>query len=450
MALSNLQQRPTGSSRPLIPQAGLFDFLAQTMRYRDRTLELVRGLYDRYGPVVLQRTGVMPLVSLFGPDANRFVLLNQHEDLSARRAWNLIMGRIFTNGLLLRDGADHRQHRRIMQGAFHHSALREYVERMNPHIATAIKGWHRRGRAFHAFPAFKLLTLDLACSIFLGIKLGRQAHRLNEAFEASVAASMSLVRLRIPGLEFDRGLRGRGFMIDFFGSLIPRKRASESPDIFSRLCHAQSEEGERYSDEEIIDHMIFLMMAAHDTTTSTLTSMMYELARHPEWQERARAECRAFDREVLAYDELGQVPTLQLVLNETLRRHPPLSTIPRVSQRAFEFGGYEIPADTMVAIYPIHTHHMPEWWNDPFRFDPGRFAPPRAEHEQHPYLFVPFGGGAHMCIGYRFAEVQIKALMYQLLRQYRWSIPDGYVMPEQQAPIGKPKDGLPITLRRID
>ena len=176
------------------------------------------------------------------------------------------------------------------------------------------------------------------------------------------------------------------------------------------------------------------MMAAHDTTTSTLTSMTYELARHPEWQERVRAECRSHDRDTLGYEELGKLETLGLVLNETLRRHPPLSTIPRITQRAFGFGGFEIPADTMVAIYPLHTHHMEEYWTRPFHFDPERFAPGRAEHEQHPYLFIPFGGGAHMCIGYRFAGLQIKAILFALLHRYRWSVPAGYVLPELRIP----------------
>jgi cytochrome P450 len=441
---------PSQSGGPIaIPRASVLDTLAQMIQFRHKTLHLVRRLRERYGPVVFQNTLLVPLVSLFGPDANRFLLLDQEQQLSAKRAWDLIMGRIFTNGLLLRDAADHRHHRRIMQVAFHQSALRDYVERMNPHIEVVIDEWAGAPHDRRAFDAFKALTLDLACRIFLGVELGEEATRLNQAFEAAVAASMSLVRLRIPGLEFDRGLRGREFMIDFFGAMMPDKRSGDGADMFSRLCRAESEEGEHYSDQEIVDHLIFLMMAAHDTTTSTLTSMTYELARHPEWQERVRAECRSYDAGTLGFEELGKLESLGLVLNETLRRHPPLSTIPRIAQRAFAFGGFEIPADTMVAIYPLHTHHMEEYWTRPFEFEPERFAPGRAEHDQHPYLFIPFGGGAHMCIGYRFAEAQIKAVMYQLVRRYRWSVPAGYVMPEQQAPIAKPRDGLPVSFERV-
>jgi cytochrome P450 len=443
------RREPTAPRAAAMPRASRWETFLQTLQFRYKTLELVTRINRRYGDVVLQRTALVPLVSLFGPDANRFVLLDQQQMLSAKRAWDLIMGRIFTNGLLLRDGDDHRHHRRIMQVAFHHTALREYVDRMNPHIAAAIAAWGEGRSTMRAFAAFKQLTLDLACQIFLGIEVGGTAAQLNRAFEAAVAASMSIVRLRIPGLEFNRGLRGRAFMIDFFGAMLGGKRAGDEPDMLSRLCRATTEDGERYRDEEIIDHMIFLMMAAHDTTTSTLSSLLYELARHPEWQERVRDECRAGADDALGYDALGRLAALGMVVNETLRRHPPLSTIPRLVTRSFEFGGYEIPAGAMVAIYPLHTHHMAEWWDEPYRFDPERFAPGRAEHERHPYVFIPFGGGAHMCIGYRFAELQIRAVVYQLVRRYRWSIPSGYVMPEQQAPIAKPRDGLPIILERV-
>lgn len=433
-----------------LPRTGWLESLRMGLQYRHRTLELLERAHARHGRAALQSTGLGPrLVSLFGPEANRFVMLDVERQLSAKRAWDFIMGRIFRGGLLLRDGADHLRQRRIMQGAFHHVALREYVARMTPQIDAVVDRWDEQGEAFRAFPAFKALTLDLACSIFLGVELGPRARPLNDAFEATVAASMSMIRLRIPGLEFDRGMRGREFMLDLFGAMIPERREGDGADMFSRLCRAESEEGERYADDEIVDHLIFLMMAAHDTTTSSLSSLLYELGRDTDWQERVREECRAPRLAAPTFDDLNGLELCDLAMKETLRLHPPLSTIPRVATRDCAFDGYRVPAAAMVAVYPLHSHHMEEWWTEPRRFDPARFAPPRAEHERHPYLFVPFGGGAHMCIGYRFAEVQIKAILCALVRRYRWRLPDGYVLPEQQAPIAKPTDGLPLRFERV-
>jgi len=432
-----------------MPKAGPFEWLSRMLRMRNEALALTERMYERYGPVVMTSVGFMKSVNLFGPDANKFVMLDRENNLSAKGAWDLIMGRIFSNGLLLMDGDEHRYQRRIMQQAFSAGALASYVDQMNPRIAEGIRDWHQHGPGFRAFPAFKTLTLDLAASVFLGVELGPLTQHLNRAFENTVAASMSIVRLRIPGLEFQRGLVGREWMIRFFRGLLPGKRVSSGNDMLSRLCRAQSDDGQRFSDEEIIDHMIFLMMAAHDTTTSTLTSMLYELGRRPEWQERLREESRALGSESLAFADMDRLTALGWVMQETLRRYPPLSTVPRLSTREFDYEGYRVPARALIVVYPIHTHHMKEWWSDPYQFDPERFSDARAEHRRHSHSWVPFSGGAHTCIGLRFAELQIKSILHQLLLRVRWSVPEGYEMPVQQAPISKPRDGLPVSFERL-
>ena len=445
---------PNGSVRSYrkIPRAGFLEMLpiiAGGRRERIDMLGNLRRLHDRHGKVVMQNVGLLKFVNLYGPDANRFVLLDRARVFSAKRPWHTIMGRVFPNGLLLRDGENHKLHRRIMHQAFTRPALREYTERMGPMIERGIAAWPANGQPFPAFPAFKEMTLDLAASLFVGVELGPQTRLMNRAFEDMVTASMSRLRLPIPGLEFHRGLKGRAFMIRYFADLFDARSAEEGSDMFSRLRRAESEEGDRFSNQEIVDHMIFLMMAAHDTTTSTLSSMTYELARNPEWQERVREESFALGKPHISYEDVEGLEVHTRVMKETLRRYPPLPVIPRVATAEVEFEGYRIPARAMVVVSPIHTHHMPEWWDDPFRFDPDRFSPQRAEDERHSHSWVPFGAGPHMCLGLRFAEIQIKTVMHQLVRRYRWSVPEGYTMPVQQAPISRPMDGLPIQLHAI-
>ncbi len=402
-------------------------------------------LYREYGPVVSVLSGRWRLVHLFGPDANRQVLLDRDGIFSARRPWMNIMGRIFPNGLLLRDGEEHRHHRRIVHEAFKRPVLREYVRHMHPMIRRGLDAFEAEGRPVHAFPRFKALTLDMAASIFVGADLPEPARgQMNAAFEDMVAASMSRLRLPLPGLEFDRGLRGRRWMLERLREQLPARRAGRAPDLFSRLCHAETEDGQVFDDTQVLDHMVFLMMAAHDTTTSSLTSLTYELARHPEWQERAREESRALGPGEPGLEELDRLESLGWCLQETLRRYPPLPVIPRICNEEFGWLGHRIPADTMVVVSPIVTHYMAEWWNGPERFDPERFSPARAEHQRHTHSWIPFGGGVHLCVGKRFAEAQIRSVMHQLLLRFRWSVPEGYRMPVQQAPISKPRDGLPV------
>ncbi len=414
---------------------------------RINMLSTLQEAHQRLGPVAGQQAGPFLLVHLFGPDANRFVLLDKDNLFSARRPWMQIMGKIFPNGLLLRDGAEHKQHRKIMYEAFKRTPLHDYGGRMGPMIEAGISEWGGASRS--AFASYKKLTLTMAAAIFVGAEIGSDTGLMNKAFEDMVAASMSRIRLRIPGLEFYRGLKGREFMLDYLRRLMPAKRATATSDMFSRLCHAVSEDGDRFNDADILDHMVFLMMAAHDTTTSSLTSMTYELGRHPEWQERVRAESQALGKPYVEFEDVERLPTLTLVMKETLRRYPPLPVIPRIATRDFEWEGCRIPEGAMVVVSPIHTHHMPEWWPEPLRFDPERFSPARAEDEKHTHSWVPFGGGHHLCLGFKFAELQIKAVMHQLVSRYRWTIPAEYRMPVQQAPISKPLDGLPLRFDRL-
>jgi len=439
---------PDGSAAdgPL-PTLGALGSLSRARRFRRDSLAVVQEMHDRHGPIVLERVGTRRLVHLFGPDANELVMRDRGGIFSAQRAWTLIMGRIFPGGLLLMDGSAHRHQRRILQAAFTRSALQGYLAAMTPRITETIDELPADGTTVHAFTAYKRMTLELACAVFLGMELDARAGAVSRAFEHMVAASMSIVRLPIPGLEFQRGLAGRRFLVGLFDGMIADKRRDDDDDLFSQLCRAQDEEGQRLTDGEVVDHIAFLMMAAHDTTTSTLASLTYELGRHPEWQERIREELLALGPE-LTHDNMLELTQLNLALQETLRRYPPLSTVPRIATRPFEFMGREIPP-AMVVTYPIHTHHMPALWSEPMRFDPGRFAAPREEHKRHTHGYVPFSGGAHICIGMRFAEMQIRAVMFQLLRRYRIKLADGYVMPVQQAPISKPLDGLPIMLERV-
>ncbi|MFT5693336.1 MAG: cytochrome P450 [Oceanicoccus sp.] len=429
-------------------KSGFFETLRLIKKSYNNPLEHSQYLQKKHGNAVMQKVGKFTYVHLFGADANRLALLNQDQILSNKKAWDMIIGKIFPNGLMLRDGKDHRYHRRIMQAGFKNKALKIYLESMATQAHESInKLTDGSEQVLFAFPSFKSLTLDLAATIFLGMELGSDAKKINQAFETTVAASMPKIPFAIPGTLLWKGIKARKFMCKFFLAQIDEKRAGNGNDMFSLLCKAEDEEGNQYTDQEIVDHIIFLMMAAHDTTTSTLTSMTYALAKNPEWQDRLYKEAQSLGVEALDYESLDKMVETDLVMKEALRMYPPLSTLPKYSLKSFEFEGFTIPAHAMVVTYPIHTHYMEQYWDNPNVFDPSRFGEDRAEQKRHSYSWVPFSGGAHMCIGLHFATMQIKLVMFEMLKRYQWSVPENYEMPVQQSPISKPKDNLPITIK---
>src|SRR5262249_5704779 len=156
--------------------------------------------------------------------------------------------------------------------------------------------------------------------------------------------------------------------------------------------------------------MSFLMMAAHDTLTSSLTSFVNFLAANPDWQQKLREEVRALGLrpdEPLPFEKLDAPPLNEMAFKESIPLRPPVPSTPRRAMRDFAFGGYNIPAGTWVGIDPLFTHHMSSVWPDPKKFDPLRFSE-QAQRAQHRFAFVPFGGGAHMCLGLHFAYMQAK------------------------------------------
>ena len=438
---------PAGSGLKPIPGDAGPPVVGYTLQLMRDPLKVGRERFERYGAISWASAFGLRMVSMVGPDANEFVLRNKGDLFSNHQGWDYFIGKFFHRGIMLLDFDEHRWHRKIMQQAFKTDVLRDYIVRMGPGITRAMGQWQESDR-FMAFPAIKQMTLDLATDVFMGQKLGGEADAINKAFVDTVRAGTALVRFNLPGGRWSKGLRGRRVLEDFFRRELPNKRNSEASDLFSVLCRAETEEGESFTDDDVVNHMIFLMMAAHDTTTITLCNLIYWLARHPQWQQRIREESLALGKTQLDYDDLQQMESASLAMKEALRLCAPVPSIPRRTVRDTEFNGYYIPAGTLVSLSPFFTHFMPEYWKDPDTFDPERFAEDRREDKVHPYAWVPFGGGAHKCIGLHFAELQVKAVLHQLVQQFEWSVDPDYRMPLDMTSLPVPKDKLPIRLRR--
>ncbi|MCC2636418.1 MAG: cytochrome [Moraxellaceae bacterium] len=439
-ALRQLKQSMPGSSGlPLIGHG--LDFITDPVK-------MGLNMAAELGPVFWSDSLGITMVSMAGPDANQFVLRNKGDLFSNNQGWDYFIGKFFKRGIMLLDFEEHRHHRGIMQAAFKRPVMERHLALMNPAIERGIAKW-RPSERFEVLTAIKQLTLDIATEIFMGEALGPEADRVNKAFVDCVRAGTAIVRFPVPGGRWKKGLDGRKLLEQFFASRVAKKRAKPSDDLFSILCQAEDEHGRRFSDEDIVNHMIFLMMAAHDTSTITLSAICYYLGKHPEWQERLRREALALGKRDLVLEDLDKLPDAGLVMKEALRLFSPVHVIPRKTVKDVEFRGYRIPKGTFVMISPIVTHHMPQWWSDPERFDPERFAEGRAEHKRHPYQYVPFGGGAHMCIGLHFAEMQVKTILHHVLQRYAWSVPAGYEMPADFTTLPVPADKLPVRLRQV-
>ena len=439
------------SSDPLrhIPGSLGWPMLGDTVGFLTRPAELFDEKQRRYGDVFKARLFGRTVVYLLGADANKFVLVEQARYCSSQEGWRFPIGELFHGGLMLRDGDEHKQHRGILQAAFKKEPMRQYLGVMEPIIERRLAEWGPQSTV-RVFPTVKQLTLELAGKVFFNLDFSQDLARINQAMVDIVAAATAPVPFNLPFTQYRRGMRGRQLLQAYFGRVLQERRQAPAGDMLSHLCQAEDADGQRLTDAEIVDHLIFFLMAAHDTTASTLTSLLYELAAHPEWQEQVRAESHAvLPTGPVEQTHLAQLEQLGYVLEETLRLHPPLILIPRQTTQELTYSGFTIPAKTAVNVLLYHNHRNPAYWTEPARFDPLRFAAGRSEHRKCPFGYAPFGAGQHYCLGFAFADMQVKLVMHHLLRRYRWTLPAGYRADFRAIPIQHPKDGLPVRLEPL-
>jgi cytochrome P450 len=410
-------------------------------------------LYRTKGPVFFVDSPALPSVAALGPDATQAVYTNRNKDFS-QQGWVPVIGPFFHRGLMLLDFEEHMFHRRIMQEAFVRTRLVGYTEQVDQVVSKVIANdWVADDSRFLLYPAMKELTLDIASMVFMGHEPGTDHElvtKVNKAFTTTVRAGNAIIRTPVPPFTWWRGLQARKLLENYFRERVQERRGQDGSDLLSVLCQTEDEEGNKFSDDDVVNHMIFLMMAAHDTSTSTATTMAYHLAANPQWQDRCRDESDRLGDGPVDIESLEKLETLDLVMNESIRLVTPVQWAMRQTVRDTELMGHYLPKGTNVIAYPGMNHRLEELYPDPMKFDPARFAEPRNEHKSHRYAFSPFGGGAHKCIGMTFGQLEVKTILHRLLRKYRLELPTpDYRTTWDYGGMPVPKDGMRIVLRPL-
>jgi len=231
--------------------------------------------------------------------------------------------------------------------------------------------------------------------------------------------------------------------------LISERRTSGAThdDLLGRLLAARDPEtGKPMDDEGLINNLMTLLLAGHETTAKALTWTLYILACAPSWQDAVRSEVQNVTKgapvESRHIDELGLTTR---VLKEAMRLYPPAPVIARVNTKFMRAGGENLPVGSNIVfpVYAIHRHR--KLWSDPDRFDPDRFLPEN-EKSIARTQYMPFGAGPRICIGQSFAQIEAIALLAVFIRaaQFDW---DGHHEPEALSRITlRPAGGMPLNV----
>jgi cytochrome P450 len=437
---------PPGEKRPS---------LARTRRFAAEPLPLLLESYERFGPIFTLRLFHSNVVFMLGPEANHYITVSHASNFSWRESHFRDLIGLVGDGLLTIDGDFHRDSRRIMLPAFHREHILASMdaivgetdlalERFQPGVQLDLYAWTRR------------LALRVAMRALFGLDPdGPQAEAIDAAglFEQALSFYSTDYFLRIlrgrhsPWARLQQAARKLDTLI--YSEIAHRRATGErGQDILSLLLDAHDEDGNTLSDLQVRDEVMTLMFAGHDTTTSTVSFMFYELARHPQAVARLLAEQDGLldgGQPTAAQLASGELVELEMVLDETLRKYPPAWVGPRRSIEPFEFQGRTVPGRAFVNYCSWASHHLPDVFAHPDEFRPERFtAQARAALPKGAY--VPFGGGSRTCIGMRFGQLEVRTIATMILSRCTLSVPQDFRLTIRQMPTISPKEGLPVVV----
>ncbi|MDH5239767.1 MAG: cytochrome P450 [Gammaproteobacteria bacterium] len=210
-------------------------------------------------------------------------------------------------------------------------------------------------------------------------------------------------------------------------SIIEDRRAGGGADDFdflSMYLQATDKDGQSFSDAELLDELMTLIVAGFETSANTLNWVWYLIARHPEVEAKLIAEARDHLPNVsaLSADSLASMQYTQQVLEEALRLYPPVWLFTRRSHAEDELEHFDVPPDTDIYLSPFILHRTPHYWPDPERFDPERFRETDQSKNERP--FFPFSLGPRRCLGEYFSFLEMKVHLGLLLPRFRMQAVD--------------------------
>ena len=413
------------AARGQFPPGELGFSMRRTREFEREPLPLLLRLHERYGRVFSMRLMYAPVVFALGPEANHYMTVSGASNFRWRDGGMGDLIPLLGDGLLTTDGDYHRRARRIMLPAFHREQIAAATGTMAEEVEQALEPW-RAGQRLDLYAWTRRLALRIAMRALFGFDPAR-GPEMAEQFERALGywgRAYAAQMLRGPGSPYRAMVRARAWLDAVIFAEIERRLESgeRGSDLLSMLMDATDEDGSRLSKQELRDQVMTLLFAGHDTTTSTVTFLFYELARNP---------------------------------GSTISTWPstrPSACIPRrgsargARSTPFELHGVRVPGGVLVNYCSWASHHLADVFPEPFQFRPERFTE-EARAALPKGAYIPFGGGSRTCIGMRFGLLEVRTIAAAIRERFSVELAE----PERelsirQMPTLSPRRGLPVVV----
>ena len=400
-------------------------------------LAYLNKIWRSYGDVVQFPIPTPPSYFVSHPDAVKRILVDRPRDYSKATIQYKALSLVTGDGLLTAENPPWKEHRLMLQPAFHPRQLEPLVGQVDQGAAALIKEWERAstGESVDIERAMLRAALETVGHALFSQDLSGDAAELTDATLDALEVVVARARVPIsPPAWFptpaNRTLKRANAILDAaVARLIAARQlgsASSTPDVLDLLIAARDSSGAPLSAKEIRDEIVTFIVAGHETVAAALTWCWALLAASPQIQQQVQLEVDSvLSSEHLTLSDLARLPFTRACVDEALRMYPPAWLITRKALADDELAGAKIPAGALVIMSPWIVHRHPDFWVDPDSFVPQRFLDGSVTR----HAFIPFGNGLRLCIGRDFAYAEAVALVARIASRFTLSYPEGKSIP---------------------
>lgn len=410
-----------------IPEVSTFTFLRQAIKILNNPLPFHHKNFERLGDIFKLNIGFGNF-AIFTRNAEltEYILQKNWKNYKKSEIQTKDLSKYLGKGLVTSEGELWKKQRKLIQPAFHKKHLENLIDTIKDTITSELSRIEINTNV-DVLPIFSDLAFKVVVrSLFSNAATDAEIKTLQDVTEEN--QSMLVKELRQPYLNWyfnsfgiiDQHLKRSKESRDILQNIIDRRKLSNEKhhDLLDMLLEARYDDGSAMENEQLIDEILVLFVAGHETTANSLSFTIQLLAQHPEWQEKVRSQYREILNEN-STDLMATIMQSQLakqVIEESLRLYPPVYFIDRVNIEDDEFDGlhFEKGSSFLMSLYEIHRHK--KLWEHPDEFNPDRFSPEKSKTYSSHYF--PFGAGPRKCIGNNFAMFEMIIAISELLTKF--------------------------------
>jgi len=431
--------------------------LNHLLKFKSNPYEFIKKYREKLGGIFSFQLFNRSFYVLSDPQHIKHVLVTNSKNYSRKKSYEFLE-EMLGKGLLTTVGEEWKKRRRIAQPGFYKEQLKGLVAEMERSVKECMNNWDSStGLSKDLYHEMNDVALTVLCNSIIKTDVVEELPIIKQSLLDSLHY-LSKKRFkafkflhRLPSKTKTVGQKGIKNLQEIVLKIIQDRRSSgeQCDDLLAMLMASTDDEtSSSLTNEELLDEVMTIFIAGHDTTAVVLTWATYLIGTHPEVEGKILAEISEhFEGDEIDLSKLRNFKYTKMVVQEVMRLYPPVWTFGRKAINDDDMNGFHIPANTSCTMSAILTHRSKEYWEKPTEFYPEHFLP-EAVKARPKYAYFPFGGGQHLCIGEHFAMIEIQLAIIHFLKKFKIKITAEHPIEMEMLITLKPKKKINVQFEK--